>query len=282
MNALERRDLSMAAAKALADLGLTASGASRTIRKTILDATHGLRRALDAKGWQTVLENDADAVAAPNARSDGSTTFQVMRSNGRAPLLVLVTHVTDWMYPDTPVLWAHLRDAAVRHAHPVVLARKVAPITFPLLAALNARALQYYDLLIHDATDEFAIAEADRLGLPPLRAGSRLSDHSMFTHLLRLIEERPTEMWTPKLPVAFTDAIDRGFASATSTPLAIAEWAELHEDLPLRWTTGIRTWADQRERPSRAVKHRKKKLDNSQSTPVFGRDTKVSRIPFKI
>ena len=278
----ERRERSTAAVHALADLDLTRLGTSRNSRETVLEATQHLRQVLDENGWQTVFEHENPPALMPVASVGHAVTFRVVRPNEGAPLLVLVTHSANWMYPDTPGLWAHAREAAKIGAHPVYLARKIAPICFRLLAALNARALQYYDLLIREVPSESTIREADALGLPRLRATSQLPMHSMFSHLLALIEERPQAMWTPSMDVAFTDAIRRGFADTAVTPSAVADWAEQHPDLPFRWTAGIRIWADGRERPAGTIPPRRKKRERTEPAPIFGHTTKVSRIPFKV
>gem|GEM_PF-3444294 len=278
----ERRERSTAALHALAGLGLTRLGGSRNSRETVLETTQYLRQVLDENGWQTVLEHENPPALMQIASVGHAATIRVVRPHGVAPLLVLVTHSVDWLYPDAPELWAHAMEAAKTGAHPVYLARKVAAICFPLLAALNARALQYYDLLVREVPSESTIREANGLGLPRLCATSQLPMHSMFSQLLALIEERPQAMWTPSMDVAFTDAIRRGFADTAVTPSAVADWAEQHPDLPSRWTAGIRIWANGRERPAGTIPPRRKKSESTKSAPVFGRTTKVSRVPFRV
>jgi hypothetical protein len=282
MAAPERRNRAAQVVRALEGLELTPSGTSRDNLEIVRKATTGLQKPLEESGWQTDIQAEARMAPYALTRLGDGVSFEIARPSGRAPLLVLLTHSPDWMYPDAPELWAHAREAASREAHPVYLVRKVAPITFPLLSALNARALQYYDLLVPEVPDDAAMAQAESLGLPRLCGAAKLPMHSSFSHLLRLAEERPDDAWVPGASDAFEDAVGRGFADNAVNPSAVADWAEAHADLPPRWTSGMRIWADGRERPAGVVPQRTRKRGAKESEPIFGRTTEVSRVPFKV
>ena len=274
MGAAERRTLSKSAAAALGDLGLETGGTLIPDRAVAV-----LKKGLAAGGWE------ADATpcrARASAATHAARTFQILRPSGAAPLSVLFTHDGNWLYPDEFEMWAHAHEAAVQGMHPLVIARKVAPITYPLLAALNMRALQYFDLLAVEPPTSSTQLIVDRLGLPRIRSVESLATHAVSSQIVRLINERPADRWEPALPLAFADAMQRRFARGAPTPNAIAEWAEGHPELPPRWVAGIRIWADQRERPLREVPSRRRAETKSGPGGPFGRGTQVARVPFRV
>ena len=272
MASAERCRLSKLAAAALGEVGVMTG-----TPHVLYEARDALTKALDAERWKV---NATPRTSVGSVDAHPTLAFQILRRDGVAPLSVLFSHDGDWLYPDAIDLWSHARQAEVIGAHPVFIARKVAPITYPLLAALNMRALQYFDLLAAGPSTDSQQLLAERLGLPRVRSVASLATHPVLSQIVRLINERPAQNWEPALSEAFSDALRQGFAELGPTPSAIADWAETHQELPSRWVTGIRIWADQRERPLRDVPSRRTK--STQQLGPFGRGTQVTRVPFRV
>ena len=271
----EREDKTASALKRLSRLGLTVKGETREFANTSELATVTLRKAIQETGNQT---SDADT-------GNTTTTFSIIRSGGVAPLLVTILADANWLYPDAQLLWAHARHAREIGAHPVYLARKVAPVTFSLLSAFSARALQFYDMLTPVSQSAELHRDADTLGLPKLRAASQIHEHAVMNQLVNLIAERPEEAWNPNASAAFDDGIKTGFADAQVSVAQFERWTEQHAELPLRWPRTIN--ATDHPSGSHGIVLKKQKLKatktgHHESNGGYGRATQKSRVPFRV
>jgi hypothetical protein len=278
-SAHERKRATKKATRSLDALNLTLTGECREPTATLDAAAESVRERLHEEGWQT-----ADATRANTgdvAEREGQRCLQILRGEHSASLFVAISHDADWVYPDSPSLWTTLRHAADLRAHPVLIARRIAPVTFPLLAAFNARGLQYYNML-GSGDVSGAGPECEGLGLPRMTAARHLADHASYSQLMRLIEERSRDSWQPEVMPAFEDALGRGFGTRRVTSAEFAAWAGSHRALPKRWREAMQSVtraSDGREtgKPSRDIAHRRPAV----TAPLFGRETQVTRVPIK-
>jgi len=186
----------------------------------------------------------------------------------------------EWLYPDDPRLWRHLGAAAAVGAHPIIVARHVAPMTFPLLGTFNARAIQFYELLVDTVTDATGAA-ANTLGLPRLRMPSALPAHPVMGQLRRLVAERPGAPWVPDAPTAFADAMALGFGDGERDIHQLLTWAETHSELPTAWVNGLRSWSTG-QRADRPSSMRRPATSETEASTGYGRKTVKSRVPFRV
>jgi hypothetical protein len=270
----ELAEQSAAAHRMLERLDLTVLGYSRDQSHIAEAATRSLRAALDDAGWQTDTQAGG---ASPHV-------FRIRRPRGASPLLVRLLAEEDWVHPDTHEIWAHARVAREIGAHPVYLARKVAPMTFPLLSVLKVRALQFYDLLTAATPDVSARGMADTLGLPKLRAATELPVHAVFTQLLNLIAERPDESWSPGASTAFDEALVLKFDQAPITTTALTAWAQQNLLLPQRWVEAVQASGEGNSYTAKRPRTRSRSNDTKRETATSGvaRRTEKSRVPFRI
>jgi hypothetical protein len=272
--AIERQEKCVAAMYALQRLALTVEGETTDPVAVTETAASSNMRALEDAGWH------------PRDVPSGGPTSDVLitRPKGAAPLLATVIADGEWLYPDAQRLWTHARTARDIGAHPLLIARKVAPVTFPLLSAMNARALQFYDLLTLPYPDDASRRSADAIGLPKVRAAAELHEHSMFTQLLNLLGERPDAPWAYGASDAFQDAIERGFADSPASTDNLARWAEQHTPLPTRWVDTIRAVVEHSVEHVSKPKARRKKAASKvapETTGGYGRETTKSRVPIR-
>jgi len=165
-----------------------------------------------------------------------------------APTVIWISNEPAWIYPDDPRLWHLFQDAEANNAHPIVVARTVAPATFALLKALGGRAVQFHGLLIPD--DQYATAAPliKRAGLPYAVPLSKLHGHNAFHCLATQLTNHGMRHRS-----AVTDDITRtAIATALSsrfhkhpgpTPLELLAWdTKTPIGLPDAWRANIRRW----------------------------------------
>ena len=263
----EAHDRALEALATLREIGLSEIGIPSDEPRLLSEAADMLGAHMATLGWKVRPANgDTDSAAA---------RFMLSRGERDSALMIGVVANAHWIYPHSPALWQLLADAAEAHAHPVIVARKVAPMTFPMLAHFNARALQFYDLLVQNASDP---ATTDALGLPRLRTAATLPAHAVTNQLLRLVAERPPSGWAPEAPDAFDAAIERGFGSGDVDPAQFLTWAHECDGLPTAWVTGLDR--SMHEGPNRTP--RRKAQPRAEPIPGYGRVTQKSRVPMRL
>jgi len=68
--------------------------------------------------------------------------------------LVWITANLSWLFPDDPALWQHLFLAHERKVLPVIIGRKLAISTFPLLKRMGGIGLQLHHLYLPGNSDD--------------------------------------------------------------------------------------------------------------------------------
>lgn len=88
---------------------------------------------------------------------------------GHSPdALIWITNDISWLFPDDPRLWAALVDAERVGQRLIVLARKIAFSTFPLLKRLGGFGLQVHHLYMPDGPPEAPVARRALDNGPPM------------------------------------------------------------------------------------------------------------------
>jgi hypothetical protein len=228
----------------------------------------------------------------PDTLDSSSNCFNVMRPR-KTPVSVLVIDGCDWIYPNNQIIWAHLKRSAESGYHALYVSRKIAPITFPLLGALDTLAKQYYGLYIPTRLTPRLLKDAERIGLPKPISRSGFRKHAVIEQVQTAIGGLPAGPWPGTELPALQDAFSRGFHQRTASPREFADWAQSHSELPIRWTKGIEAWASG-TRPFRVVPSKRRRRRSSPvpdpRTPtakegkrgVAWRDEHVTRVPFRL
>jgi len=217
---------------------------------------------------------------AQSADTMPTVTLHVIDHDRNTSAAVLVSCSVDWLYPDSPTLWKHLAQAHSLWAGCLLLMRRVAPTTFPLLSVFNARALQYYSLM-HTTGPSATAEDVAVLGLPPLLPPDQLSLHTVMTQLERWLARTDRGEDGQVVSDLLNDAIDAGFADATPSIAQLTAWAQRHDAIPRRWTDGLMNAAIIAQPPGRG----RAKLTpppSSDSASIFDRETHKQRVPFRV
>jgi hypothetical protein len=162
------------------------------------------------------------------------------------PILCWVSDDLPWIYPDDPRLWRLLSAAAEAGASPLLVARKVAPITYPLCKALGAFALQYYAPIVAHELDSDLLRRVDAIGWPPLQSAARMRAHPLRSQLRAYMTRRATAPLDPPTRrdavAAIRAGVARGFCSmeAPVPVLELRAWVdEVSHLLPDAWRRGL-------------------------------------------
>ena len=224
------------------------------------------------------------------------------------PVSLWLSWDAKWIYPHDSRLWQFLDECGRRRHQPVVLARKNAPITFPLFKALGVLGLQYYWWVVPDGCAKRLAASADDAGWAPVRDVRCVADAPISTHLARVVAEQGAAPLDPARHSAISSAVEYGLnAERTATMATLARWAEAVDiALPEPWLMSVRrgdtprphgtaqpdtgsaaasaddtpSTADERNDARGAATH--DPGDVLAERPGFGRRTQVTRVPFRI
>lgn len=192
--------------------------------------------------------------------------------------VIWISHELPWIYPDDPRLWRILEIAG--GAHVLIVARKVAPVSFPFLKAIGAFALQYHLPVFDNHFRQRWAPHIDEIGLPPVRWAPDLRDHDIRKKLRQFLN-RPLSQRTEQMLTATSHGLKGGFAESTPSTNALLDWAEnTREILPRPWIDSIPLWSRHKPDPPFAVNgdagsHRMES-DSSVAQP---QQTRVTRIP---
>jgi hypothetical protein len=174
-----------------------------------------------------------------------------------------ISHQLDWIYPDDSLLWKLLLQAGTLDASPLLIARVIAPITFPLLKALGARGLQYYSLLTETRARKELREDADRLGYPHLLSLAQLKKHAVMRQYDRAISaltDLRSYRASPAVAAALADASARGFDQPPGPSFEdLVAWSR---ESPLTLPTG---WQSALEDPNGGSPSRSKPMVSAES-----------------
>lgn len=169
----------------------------------------------------------------------------------RTAATLLVTWHEEALSPTDPELWRFIEHCASRDRVPMILARAVSRITFPLLRVLGAKALQYYFIpTIASSVDALAELQdnADRLGLPPAREARTWGSHPVLEVLMGQLEGSiAAPFGNVQARKAITLAVRRAFAEKPPSPAMLRRWAgdiekELQISMPEPWKRSLALW----------------------------------------
>lgn len=124
-------------------------------------------------------------------------------------------------------------------------------VTFPVLRALGARALQYYCVLSspseEDVLDELK-AGAELLGMPQVRDARTMNEHPALDSLLTQLASVGVGPYpATRIDEAISIAIRRGFATRGASPTTLRRWARDVEQeygltMPEPWKRSLKRW----------------------------------------
>ena len=210
---------------------------------TIDRLADALSSALKARGSPTELRA-ARATTALGGDIEYHAEARLLRVSRRgAPVHVLTLHEPGWLYPDDRRLWRFLTDSARDGARAVVIARAIAPGTFPLLKALGAVGAQYYSTLVADDHVRRAERLRDALGWSHVRAAGEMATHPVVGHVdgavARLAREGAS---TATVRRALERAEASGLTSAPTVAGVLRWWHASDLPLPALVARGWTRW----------------------------------------
>ncbi|WP_298266304.1 hypothetical protein [Gemmatimonas sp.] len=150
--------------------------------------------------------------------------------------------------PSQSSFWAFLEECSNRGRVPMIVARAVSKLAFPVLKAMSARAVQYYFVPTPlEGEDLLDLQEAaGRFGLPAVRPAYEWGElpvvDALRTQLDALsIAEPPVE----RVRQALHAAVTRGFSKHQVRPTMLRRWAndidrQLGIKLPRQWRYALR------------------------------------------
>lgn len=172
-----------------------------------------------------------------------ATCTLLHRPRKGATTAVLISHQPDWLYPDDKALWRFLIDVGRNQTNAIVVARAVAPGTFPLLKSLGIIGIQYYATLVDDGS----LARAETLrtvtAWSHLQSSRAIAKHRFVDHLRRTLER-----FAGTVPNTERNSILAAVAQhpALSTNPTVADvlrwWDESGLALPAPVVTGWSRW----------------------------------------
>jgi hypothetical protein len=154
----------------------------------------------------------------------------------------------DAICPSQSSFWAFLEDCSDRGRVPIIVARAVSKLAFPVLKAVGARAVQYYLVPTPlEGDDLLYLQEASgRFGIPAVRPANEWGGLPVVDALRTQLEamsgaKAPIERTRQALQVA----IARGFSNQRVSPLMLRRWAsdierKLGLELPRQWKDALR------------------------------------------
>lgn len=171
--------------------------------------------------------------------------FLHLRRRKSLSVLCWLSNELSWIYPDDPRLWSLLDESTKVASIPLIVARKVAPVTFPLLKAVGAFALQYY-LPLSSKENRDLFDRASLLGWPRMIPVMHLAEQPIVARLLSFMEhpaDAAPNYNEPKATKAVQDAVVNGFTS-NITRDALVSWSEAVGLLPKGWIESVVDWTD--------------------------------------
>lgn len=182
--------------------------------------------ALELEGQITAVDQQMTEGIGGSAIWDASgAQFSLKLPSGSRARVWLTMNVR-WVFPDSAGLWRHLVHAHSLGERPVVIARKIAVATFPLLKRMGALGFQLH----HCFVPKLPTLRISRRALdngPPLRAAADAREHVVITDLItEHLNNEPA-------------AIDR-----LSDALQMAEELGLVNDANSQRAFALRQWGD--------------------------------------
>ena len=209
-----------------------------------------LERLSDAGFSSSHLGADPREYQQREPQATGRSRYVDVNSPQTAATLWISWH-ENALSPTDPELWFFLNHCASRDRVPLILARAVSRLTFPVLRVLGAKALQYYFIPTVSSSASALIelqSAADLLGLPPVREARTWGRHAVMDTLIGQLSvvATPYSISTARSQ-ALTLAISRRFERRPVSALMLRRWAtDLHSQLqismPEPWKRSLSYW----------------------------------------
>ncbi|HEY4129462.1 MAG TPA: hypothetical protein VGM50_02540 [Gemmatimonadaceae bacterium] len=160
-------------------------------------------------------------------------------------LHVWILNDINWLYPDDARLWRMIIQYVLHDEPLLIIARKIAPVTFHLLKAVGVRGVQFYSLLCSNQIKAETRAAADILGLPHLLSLTAARAHAVRKQIrnsIEVLQQLPTLSSETRHVLA--DAEQRGFGhEERPTVHQLRVWTEQTEHTwPDVWSKTLYAW----------------------------------------
>jgi hypothetical protein len=137
---------------------------------------------------------------------------------------IWITHEPDWIQPDDSRLWSFLHRCERKGARPLVIARKIAVVTFPLFKILQCQGLQYYSTFVREDSIAEATALREQVGWSHVRSVNELQTLPINGQVSNALARLCGEKENPHVKKAIREAVARDFHRSTVTPKALLAW----------------------------------------------------------
>jgi hypothetical protein len=161
-----------------------------------------------------------------------------------APALASVTNDLNWVFPDDPRVWRHLKRCREANTYPVFICRKATIASFPLFKRVAAIGIQLHHLIARDDELEEAQQLASSLGWPRVEGIQSVINHQG----LAILEKQFSGVTRSFVLQLSFDDIDRGIdlgldQGDATQPSKLLEWSlQSDVEMPQKWTKTIRQW----------------------------------------
>jgi hypothetical protein len=206
------------------------------------------------------------------------------------PISIWITHDLEWLYPDDWRLWEFLRLSISGGRSPILIARKISPVTFSVLKAVRARGVQYYSFLSAGESIGHVTELAQEIGWIHTIGVHEIANHPAVDQLDLTVEAAQAPDSVSERHVEEARSLGLADPSTTSAN-GVKVWA-LSLGLtapPVFWITldrWIESHAQLSDQAKSTVGETETLRTNQASDPMkplgFGRDTQVSRVPFTL
>jgi hypothetical protein len=186
----------------------------------------------------------------------------------------------NWLYPDDPRLWRLLTGDVLRDQQLLIVARKIAPVTFHLLKAVGARGVQFYSLLSSSEPKAEARTAADTLGLPHLLSLTDAHGHAVRKQIRNSVKAfRNAPILSLETRQMLASAEQSGFGqNGRPTARELMKWTATNEHTwPDVWSKTLYAWAtrgrvplneSERARGGNESTHREGEVSDISSDPM--------------
>lgn len=211
----------------------------------VFQLSETVREAMSPTSDESRLVDSRPVALSKGVAVDSAEILLDLSSLAGAPVLASVTNDLEWLYPDDPRIWNHLKRCQNVGAYAVFIARKLSVATFPVLKRLSAVGVQLHHLYVSDNDHQRVESVIRQLYWPPSKIISSASTHKAFTSLQAQLRGATRSF---VLQLAY-EAVDAAFAQSLhdpelSSPRRLLQWADMAGlEMPDKWVAAMAQWS---------------------------------------